>query len=284
MNRCKNLILLFLIALVFVSCQKRSIIEERNAIKVNLKSVHGPFYIEKMIRNDHVKFSSRNKSKIAAKRWHLAINGANRASRSIPILSKIRGEETALIVVDMQRCFLDSGAAIEVPEGRNIIANINKLALNVRAKNGIVIFTRYLVNEKVGLLKYFEKESYLDNNRESPLKALKPDHEQFELHPDLYILQGDIVMDKIRYSAVLGSNIVEILKTYKIKNVIITGVTTDVCAGGTAESLMQVDFNVIMVWDGCAALDRLEHELFLAKFFGLYGDVMPTEEVIMRLE
>jgi hypothetical protein len=30
-------------------------------------------------------------------------------------------------------------------------------------------------------------------------------------------------------------------------------------------------------------LDRLEHELYLARIFGLYGDVMTTNEVIQRL-
>jgi len=183
----------------------------------------------------------------------------------------------------MQRVFLDSGAAIEVAPGRAIIPNINRLAAAVRAKGGSVIFLRYLVNDKVGMLRFFEARSYLDSTRESPLKAMQPGHPQFELRPDLDIQKGDTIMDKTRYSAVLGSNIVEVLHKRGIENVIVTGVTTDVCAGNTAEDLMQMDFHVVMVWDGCAALDRLEHELYLARIFGLYGDVMPTDEVIQRL-
>jgi len=141
-----------------------------------------------------------------------------------------------------------------------------------------------LVNEQVGLLRYFERKSYLGAKRESPMNALRAGHPQFEFYPELDVRKTDTVMDKIRYSAVLGSGIVEFLKKHGIQNVIVTGVTTDVCAGNTAEDLMQKDFNVVMVWDGTAALNRLEHELYLARIFGLYGDVMPTEEVIARLK
>jgi len=116
------------------------------------------------------------------------------------------------------------------------------------------------------------------------MKAFQPGHPQFDLSPDLDVQKRDIIMEKNRYSAVLGSDIVDVLRKRGIENVIITGVTTDVCAGNTAEDLMQKDFHVVMVWDGCAALDRLEHELYLARIFGLYGDVMPTDEVIRRLK
>jgi ureidoacrylate peracid hydrolase len=248
------------------------------------KLQHGPYFFIESIDTSNFKRLDPNKATIAAFRWQIAIDGARNANRPIPILDTINGKKTALLVIDMQRVFLDSGAAIEVPEGRKIVPNINKIASALRAKGGKVIFFRYLVNDKVGLLKYFESRSYLDPKREIPLKAMQPGHPQFELYPALDIQKGDTIIDKIRYSAVLGSNIVNVLRKKGIENVIVTGVTTDVCAGNTAEDLMQMDFHVVMVWDGCAALDRLEHELYLARIFGLYSDVMPTDEVIMRLK
>ena len=183
----------------------------------------------------------------------------------------------------MQKAFLEEGASLEIKEGKNIITNINKIAKKIRQKKGMVIFFRYLVNNKVGLLRYFEKKSYLSKDRESPLNALKKDHKEFQLHPKLDIKKEDLILDKTRYSAVCGSEIVKILRNNKIENVIVTGVTTDVCAGNTAEDLMQFDFNTIMVWDGTAALDRLDHEIYLARIFALYGDVMPTQEVMLRI-
>lgn len=243
-----------------------------------------PTSIVASIESRQLSALSEERAEIASHRWQIAIDGARNANRPIPILENIEAKRTALLVVDMQRAFLDAGASIEVPEGRKIVPNINKLAAAVREKGGKVIFFRYLVNDQVGMLKHFEAKSYLGADRESPMNALRATHPQFELYPELDVQKGDIVMDKTRYSAVLGSNIVDLLQKQGIQNVIVTGVTTDVCAGNTAEDLMQMDFHVVMVWDGTAALDRLEHELYLARIFGLYGDVMPTEEVIRRLE
>lgn len=224
------------------------------------------------------------KKKIAINRWLIAANGAKNANRPIPVLATIEATHTALLVIDMQRGFLDVGSSIEVPDGRAIVTNINKMAAALRDKGGQVYFFQVRVNEREGLLKYFESKSYLGGDRESPMKAFQPGHPQFDLSPDLDVQKRDIIMEKNRYSAVLGSDIVDVLRKRGIENVIITGVTTDVCAGNTAEDLMQKDFHVVMVWDGCAALDRLEHELYLARIFGLYGDVMPTDEVIRRLK
>lgn len=251
--------------------------------KPYVRNAYGPEFIKCAIGSAKVKSLVGEWLRIATNRWQIAIDGAQNAGRPIPILENIETKHTSLLVVDMQRAFLDVGASIEVPEGRKIVPNINKLAATVREKGGKVIFFRYLVNEQVGMLKHFEGKSYLGADRESPIVALRAGHPQFELYPELDVQKGDIVMDKTRYSAVLGSNIVDLLRKQGIENVIVTGVTTDVCAGNTAEDLMQMGFHIVMVWDGCAALDRLEHELYLARIFGLYADVMPTDEVITRL-
>jgi ureidoacrylate peracid hydrolase len=248
-----------------------------------LRRAHGPNFIKNEIESGRTRLVGE-RSRIAASRWQIAVDAAKTAERPIPILQTIAAKNTALLVVDMQRAFLDVGAAIEVAQGRSLVPNINNLSAAIRQKGGLIIFFRYLVDERVGMLKFFEAKSYLGPDRESPLEALRPGHPQFELYPELDVGAQDIVLDKIRFSAVLGSNIVDLLRERRIENVIVTGVTTDVCAGNTAEDLMQMDFHLVMVWDGTAALDRLDHELYLARIFGLYGDVMTTEEVLARLD
>lgn len=265
-----RLIFIFL----YISCNSNNYTAE--------KDLMGPEHFINEIKNGRVQFNNKNQIDIASKRWEIAIEGAKNANRPIPILNSIKADSTALLVIDMQRVFLDEGAAIEVPEGRKIITNINKLANSIRDKGGMVFWFRYIVDDDIGLLKYFESESYLGGNRISPLEAMKESNKYFELHPSLDIKENDIVINKNRYSAVHGSNIVDVLRENNIKNVIVTGVTTDVCAGNTAESLMQKDFYIVMVWDGTATLSRLEHELYLARIYGLYGDVMGTEEIIRR--
>ena len=244
--------------------------------------IYSPYSIIKYLKSSNDYIDEQIKD-IVIQRWEIAITGGKNAERPFPINEKILGIKTALLVIDLQKCFVDEGAAIEVADSKLIIPRINKLAGKVREFGGRVIYFRYTVNENIGMLKYFEKKSYLDVSRESPLNALRPGHEQFELHESLDIKENDIIMNKERYSAVNGSDIVNFLKRKNIDTAIITGVTTDVCVGNTAEDLMQKDFKVIVAWDGSAALSRLEHELYLARIFGLYGDVMPVDEIIERL-
>jgi ureidoacrylate peracid hydrolase len=248
-----------------------------------MENTISPFSIINFLEEENG-YLDRNVKDIAIQRWKTAISGGKTADRPFPVNERINCRNTALFIIDLQKCFVDEGAAIEVPDAKQIIPRINKLSAKIREFGSTVIYFRYIVNENIGMLKYFEKKSYLDTSRESPLNALRAGHEQFELHESLDIKDNDIVMNKERYSAVIGSDVVNFLKSKDIDTVIVTGVTTDVCVGNTAEDLMQTDFKVIVAWDGSAALSRLEHELYLARIFGLYGDVMPVDEIIERLQ
>src|SRR5437899_3569695 len=51
---------------------------------------------------------------------------------------------TALLVIDMQRGFLEPGAALEVPAGRAIIPNTRRLVEACRQRRVPVIFTQFV--------------------------------------------------------------------------------------------------------------------------------------------
>lgn len=51
---------------------------------------------------------------------------------------------TALLVIDMQNCFLEPGfSVIEVPASRDIVPEINRLAAATRAGGGLVMWTQH---------------------------------------------------------------------------------------------------------------------------------------------
>jgi ureidoacrylate peracid hydrolase len=56
-------------------------------------------------------------------------------------LHRLQPGRTALLVIDMQRGFLDPGAALEVPAGRTIIPNLRRLITACRGRDVPVIFT-----------------------------------------------------------------------------------------------------------------------------------------------
>jgi len=56
---------------------------------------------------------------------------------------------TALLVIDMQRAFVDEGAALEVPPARDIVPNLAALIGCCRQTDVPVIFTQYVYSEAV---------------------------------------------------------------------------------------------------------------------------------------
>lgn len=63
---------------------------------------------------------------------------------AIEDFSRIEIEKTALLVIDMQRGFLDKGSVMEVPQGREIIPNIRRLVEASRKRDVSVIFTQFV--------------------------------------------------------------------------------------------------------------------------------------------
>ena len=59
---------------------------------------------------------------------------------------------TALLVVDMQRGFVDRGEAMEVPAARDVVPTIQRLLAMFRDVRLPVIFSEFIYSERVPLL------------------------------------------------------------------------------------------------------------------------------------
>ena len=55
-------------------------------------------------------------------------------------------EQTAFVVVDMQNYFMAPGQQVEVPEAREIVPNVNRLADALRQAGGHVVWVRTVSN------------------------------------------------------------------------------------------------------------------------------------------
>ena len=66
---------------------------------------------------------------------------------------RLRPGRTALLVIDMQRGFLEPGAALEVPAGRAIIPNLRQLIEACRERQVPVIFTQFVYATAVPCLR-----------------------------------------------------------------------------------------------------------------------------------
>ena len=59
----------------------------------------------------------------------------------------VPAKQTAFVVVDMQNYFMAPGQQVEIPEAREIVPNVNRLADELRKAGGLVVWIRTISNE-----------------------------------------------------------------------------------------------------------------------------------------
>jgi nicotinamidase-related amidase len=182
-------------------------------------------------------------------------------------LHRLERGRTALLVIDMQRGFLEPGAALEVPPGRAIIPNLQRLVEACR-RNGVpVLFTEFVYAAAVPCLRGdpFGPEHLparpgqptgfglpSSNCLIGPLAAR--DANSAETIPELAPRPDELVVRGHTYDKFLGTPLDLALRSRGVRQLIITGVVTDVCVNCTLLSAANRDYRVTAVTDGVATL------------------------------
>lgn len=202
-------------------------------------------------------------------------------------------DNTALIIIDMQRDFCEQGGyadsiGLDITLLRQPIDNIKKLLIWARDRKVCVIHTRE--GHRPELLDVFKRKllrtkmANAEIGRQGPLGKLMVRGEYGhdfidELKPDI----GEAIIDKPGYSAFAHTDLELILRNKNIKNIMITGVTTEVCVSSTVRHATDLGFYCITIADACASANQDLHEAALnmiAVENGIFGMVMSTQTVL----
>jgi ureidoacrylate peracid hydrolase len=182
-------------------------------------------------------------------------------------IHQLRTGRTALVVVDMQRGFLDAGAALEVPPGRGIIPTLARLIETCRQNAVPVIFTQFVYSTAVPCLRGdpFGPEHLPARDGEptgftypsgncliAPSAQHGPD--SAEIVPELAPRPGELVVAGHTYDKFYATPLDLALRSRDIRDLVITGVVTDVCVNCTVLSAANRDYHVTVVTDGVATL------------------------------
>jgi nicotinamidase-related amidase len=188
---------------------------------------------------------------------------------------------TALLVIDMQNFYVG-----EIESVIGIIPNINRLAREMRARGGLVVFVGMTAGAGGNSLwpiyhDYFFTPEKGANHRDQ----LSSDHPGHRFHADLDVALGDPIVYKSRFSPFIqgASNIEDILRGHGIECLIVTGTATNMCCEAAARDAMMRDYKVVMVADANGARHPEDHLAGLTSFFQSFGDVRTTDEVINDL-
>ena len=168
-------------------------------------------------------------------------------------------QKTAVLIIDMQNGFLEKGAPIEVPNGRNIIPRIKELIAFSRKKSLQVIWTQ--VN--IDLFKNTQYEQLFPTHFINGKNILEKGSRNYEIVDALsqLIESKDIIIEKDRYSAFIYTDLDLILRTKNIKTLVFSGVTTNVCVESIVRDAFQLSYNTVLLND-CTATFNKKYQKF----------------------
>jgi len=192
---------------------------------------------------------------------------------------------TALVVVDMQRGFLDPGEAMEVPPARETVGAIQTLLALFRARRMPVMFTEFVYSESVPLL----------------VGRLHPEHQpakpgaprgfgfasssclegtpSADTVPDLAPRPGELVVRKRGYDAFAGTPLDEALRARNVTSLVVAGTMTDVCVLATVIGAFHREYRVTVVEDGVSTLWPEIQRATLDIIGRAYGRIATTKDI-----
>lgn len=190
-------------------------------------------------------------------------------------------DRTALLVIDMQNGFCSpegsfAGLGLDVSMTGGAIAGCVALVDAARAASVPVVFTRYVY-----------RADYRDGGvlvrdllpAMAEVKSLAAGSWDADIVPELTPEPTDFVLDKNRYSAFYGTGLEPVLTSLGVRELVICGVTTNMCVETTARDASQRDYRVVVVSDATGELDAARHEMALATLGFGFGWVKPRAEV-----
>ena len=190
---------------------------------------------------------------------------------------------TALINVDMQRCFVE-GSPLASPEGLALVERVNRLANTCRDAGALVVYTKVWMRpdgSNLGVMSELVPPFIIDLYTQGTPSA--------ELHDALDVRPGDVIINKPRYGAFSGTDLELILRSRRVDTVIVSGIATNICCDTTAREAAQRDFHVFFLADGTATKEMggvSAHDLQRATCASLgmvFAQIATVDEVIDKI-
>ena len=201
----------------------------------------------------------------------------------------------ALIIIDMQRDFLEPGGfgdslGNDVSRLAGVVAPIRRVLLAARAAGLLVIHTREGHRTDLSDLlpaKRRRSRGQITIGERGPMGRIlvrgEPGH---EIVPELAPAPGEPVIDKPGKGSFCATDLELMLRTRGIRNLILTGITTDVCVHTTMREANDRGFECLLLADCCGATDRGNHEAAIKMIKmqgGVFGAVSDADAVTALL-
>jgi nicotinamidase-related amidase len=186
----------------------------------------------------------------------------------------LNGPASALLVVDMQRFFLDPASPTFTCGGVAILPTVKRLVDAFRRAGRPVIFTRHVHHPDhldSGIMGWWWEGMCLEGSAES------------EVHPDLAPMPGEKSVFKHRYSAFYDTDLETVLRCLKIEDVVVAGIMTNLCCESTARDAYYRDYRVFLPADGTGSICEEMHVASLLNLAFGFAHVTTADSIVSQL-
>jgi nicotinamidase-related amidase len=202
---------------------------------------------------------------------------------------------TALLIIDMQRDFMEPGGF-----GETLGNDVSQLARAVPPIKAVLNAAR-----QTGMLVIHTREGHLPDLSDAPPakvergapslrigdpgpmgRILIRGEAGHDIIPELYPLDSEIVIDKPGKGAFYATELGDVLEKYGIENLLVCGVTTEVCVNTTVREANDRGYDCLVVSDCCGSYFPEFHEMGLRMITaqgGIFGWVAPSSAVLQAL-
>lgn len=191
-------------------------------------------------------------------------------------------DKAALLIIDMQNSYLEpTGAMAKL--GLNwkglaeAIPGCQRLLAAARKAGVPVIHTRYVFQPD------FKDGGILTREIMPELKDVSlcaAGTWDAEIWDGLKPLPNEAVVEKNRPSAFYSTQLESFLRAMQIENLVVCGVTTNMCVECTVRDAAQRDFRTFVVRDAVGEVEQDRHEAGLKSMGFLFAKVMTVSEVL----
>jgi nicotinamidase-related amidase len=181
---------------------------------------------------------------------------------------------SVLLVVDMQVFFLDPASPTYTCGGTAIIPTVQRLVSAFRRAGRPVIFTKHVHHPgdlDSGIMGWWWAGKCIEGSPESEIVA--------ELAP----ASGEKVVLKHRYSAFYNTDLETVLRCLGAKDVVVSGVMTNLCCESTARDAYYRDHRVFFPADANGSVSEDLHLASLSSLAFGFAYVTASDEIVRWL-